>query len=154
MSKRKKEIEVPDKLIEGCEKTAKAIDENATLLSERTFSLGAGGLALSFTVISFIISEGKASLNWQAPAIWGLFLVCILADTYSIIYAKRKGEELESTFSEKVNRGETMTANEVNRMIDATNTGIRRFNSIVFYLLVVAIIWAAAYSYCLLLTLS
>ena len=154
MSNRKKIIEIPDKLVEGWKQTEKAIDENATLLSERTYSLGAGGLALSFTVVSFIIGEGGRAIDWQAPVIWGLFLCCILADTISIIYAKRKAEKLEFFFRKKVNSGETMTEVEVNAMIDAANKGIRLFNIIVFSSLVVAIIWAAMYSYCLLLSLS
>ena len=51
MSRKRKTIEIPDKLVEGWEKVEKAIDENADLLSERTYSLAAGGLALSFTVM-------------------------------------------------------------------------------------------------------
>lgn len=154
MNKRKKEIDIPDKLVEGWQKTEKAIDENAALLSERTYSLGAGGLALSFTVISFIIGEGKVSLDWQAPVIWGLFLICILADTHSYFYAKSKAEKLELLFRNKVDKGEKMSAAEVNSMIDKANKGVRLYNTIVFWTLIVAIVWAAAYSYCLLKTLS
>ena len=66
MSRKKKTIEVPDKLVEGWEKAEQAIGENADLLSERTYSLAAGGLALSFTVMSFIVGEDKSALGWQA----------------------------------------------------------------------------------------
>ena len=47
MSRKKKTIEIPGKQVEGWENAEKAIGENADLLSERTYSLAAGGLALS-----------------------------------------------------------------------------------------------------------
>ena len=73
MSRKKKTIEIPGKQVEGWENAEKAIGENADLLSERTYSLAAGGLALSFTVMSFIVGEEQSVLGWQALAIWGLF---------------------------------------------------------------------------------
>lgn len=154
MSRKKKTIEIPDKLVEGWEKVEKAIDENADLLSERTYSLAAGGLALSFTVMSFIVGEDKAALGWQALVIWSLFLLCIILDTVSIIGAKRKAEKLERLFREKVNQGQTMSEIEVNKMIDQTNRAINRFNMIVFILLLATIVWTFIYSYLLLIKVS
>lgn len=154
MSRKKKTIEIPDKLVEGWEKVEKAIDENADLLSERTYSLAAGGLALSFTVMSFIVGEDKAALGWQALVIWSLFLLCIILDTISIFSAKRKEEKLERLFREKVNQGQTMSETDVNKMIDQTNRSINRFNMIVFILLLVTIVWTFIYSYLLLIKVS
>lgn len=154
MSRKKKSIEIPDKLVEGWEKVEKAIDENADLLSERTYSLAAGGLALSFTVMSFIVGEDKAALGWQALVIWSLFLLCIILDTISIFSAKRKEEKLERLFREKVNQGQTMSETEVNKMIDQTNRAINRFNMIVFILLLATIVWTFIYSYLLLIKAS
>lgn len=154
MSRKKKSIEIPDKLVEGWEKVEKAIDENADLLSERTYSLAAGGLALSFTVMSFIVGEDKAALGWQALVIWSLFLLCIILDTISIFSAKRKEEKLERLFREKVNQGQTMSETEVNKMIDQTNRAINRFNMIVFILLLATIVWTFIYSYLLLIKVS
>ena len=137
MSRKKKTIEIPDKLVEGWEKAEQAIGENADLLSERTYSLAAGGLALSFTVMSFIVGEDKSALGWQALAIWGLFLLCIILDTISIFSAKKKAEKLELFF-----------------MIDHTNRSINRFNMIVFILLLITIVWTFIYSYLLLIKVS
>jgi len=105
MSRKKKTIEIPGKQVEGWENAEKAIGENADLLSERTYSLAAGGLALSFTVMSFIVGEEKSALGWQALAIWGLFLLCIILDTISIFSAKRKAEKLELFFRERRIKG-------------------------------------------------
>jgi len=154
MSRKRKTIEIPDKLVEGWEKVEKAIDENADLLSERTYSLAAGGLALSFTVMSFIVGEDKAALGWQALVIWSLFLLCIILDTISIFSAKQKVEKLELLFREKVNQGQTMPETEVNKMIDHTNRSINRFNMIVFILLLITIVWTFIYSYLLLIKVS
>ena len=154
MSRKKKTIEVPDKLVEGWEKAEQAIGENADLLSERTYSLAAGGLALSFTVMSFIVGEDKSALDWQALAIWGFFLLCIILDTISIFSAKRKAEKLELFFREKKNQGHTMPEIEVNKMIDHTNRSINRFNMIVFILLLITIVWTFIYSYLLLIKVS
>ena len=155
MSKKKQTtIKIPDKLVEGWEKVEKAIDENATLLSERSYSLASGGLALSFTVISFVVGENKTALGWQAPGIWSLFLLCIILDTVSVIFAKRKAEKLEAMFREKVHREEKMTEEEVNGLIDETNRPIKRFNAVVFLLLLATIVWTFIYSYSLLVKLS
>ena len=154
MSHRKKTIEIPDKLVEGWEKVEKAIDENATMLSERTYSLSAGGLALSFTIISFIIGGNKACIGIQAPLIWFGFLICILADTGSIVYAKKRAEKLELDFRKRVNNGEKMTDTEVNRIIDSENKRICLFNTIVFSFLIAVIIWAVIYCFSLLNKLS
>ena len=154
MSRKKMTIEIPDKLVEGWEKAEQAIGENADLLSERTYSLAAGGLALSFTVMSFIVGEDKSALDWQALAIWGFFLLCIFLDTISIFSAKRKAEKLELFFREKKNQGHTMPEIEVNKMIDHTNRSINRFNMIVFILLLIIIVWTFIYSYLLLIKVS
>lgn len=153
MKQRKTTIVIPDKLVDGWEKAEKAIDENATMLSERTYSLATGGLALSFTVVSFIIGENQISLDWQAPVIWSFFLVCIIADTLSIVYAKNRAERLESSFRDKKEKGITMTAKEVNEVIDSVNKKIRIVNTAVFIFLLATIIWAAAYCYHLLTNL-
>ena len=154
MSRKKKTIEVPDKLVEGWEKAEQAIGENADLLSERTYSLAAGGLALSFTVMSFIVGEDKSALGWQALVIWSLFLLCIILDTISIFSAKKKAEKLELFFRNEVNLEHTMSETEVNKMIDQTNRLINRFNMIVFILLLITIVWTFIYSYLLLIKVS
>jgi len=154
MSRKKKTIEVPDKLVEGWEKAEQAIGENADLLSERTYSLAAGGLALSFTVMSFIVGEDKSALGWQALVIWSLFLLCIILDTISIFSAKKKAEKLELFFRNEVNLEHTMSETEVNKMIDQTNRSINRFNMIVFILLLITIVLTFIYSYLLLIKVS
>ena len=154
MSRKKKTIEVPDKLVEGWEKAEQAIGENADLLSERTYSLAAGGLALSFTVMSFIVGEEKSALGWQALVIWSLFLLCIILDTISIFSAKKKAEKLELFFRNEVNLEHTMSETEVNKMIDQTNRLINRFNMIVFILLLITIVLTFIYSYLLLIKVS
>ena len=154
MSRKKKTIEVPDKLVEGWEKAEQAIGENADLLSERTYSLAAGGLALSFTVMSFIVGEDKSALGWQALVIWSLFLLCIILDTISIFSAKKKAEKLELFFRNEVNLEHTMSETEVNKMIDQTNRLINRFNMIVFILLLITIVLTFIYSYLLLIKVS
>ena len=126
MSRKKKIIEFPGKQVEGWENAEKAIGENADLLSERTYSLAAGGL----------------------------FLLCIILDTISIFSAKRKAEKLELFFREKENQGQTMPETEVNKMIDHTNRSINRFNMIVFILLLITIVWTFIYSYLLLIKVS
>lgn len=154
MSRKKKTIEVPDKLVEGWEKAEQAIGENADLLSERTYSLAAGGLALSFTVMSFIVGEDKSALGWQALVIWSLFLLCIILDTISIFSAKKKAEKLELFFRNEVKLEHTMSETEVNKMIDQTNRSINRFNMIVFILLLITIVLTFIYSYLLLIKVS
>ena len=154
MSRKKKTIEVPDKLVEGWEKAEQAIGENADLLSERTYSLAAGGLALSFTVMSFIVGEDKSALGSQALVIWSLFLLCIILDTISIFSAKKKAEKLELFFRNEVNLEHTMSETEVNKMIDQTNRLINRFNMIVFILLLITIVLTFIYSYLLLIKVS
>ena len=154
MSRKKQTILIPNKLVEGWENVEKAIDENGTMLSERSFTLAAGGLALSFTVMSFIVGEDKTALDWQAPVIWSLYLLCILLDTLSIIFAKRTAEKLEKELRKKVNRNETMSESEMNKLIDKTNRPIKLFNALVFVFLLGTIIWTFVYSYSLLRSLS
>lgn len=154
MKRRTTTIEIPNRLVEGWENAEKAIDENASLLSERTYSLATGGLALSFTVISFIIGENRLALGWQAPVIWFLFLACIIADTISIVIAKNRASKLESFFRSKQEKGERMTAKEVNAKIDEENKPIRILNALVFCALLITILWTAFYCYCLLANLS
>lgn len=151
MKRKKNTIEIPDKHGEGWEVAEKAIGENGDLLSERTYSLSAGGLALSFTIFSFLVGENKSALDWQAPVIWGMYLLCIILDTLSIITAKRKAEKLEKMFREKANQGEQMSEIEVNKVIDKENRLINRFNMIVFVLLLLTLIWTFVYSYLLLI---
>jgi len=132
MSKRKETINVPDKLVEGWDSAQKAIDENATMLSERSYSLATGGLAISFSIMSFIIEDYHLDFGWQAPLIWAGFILCIIADTWSVFDAKRQAEKLELLFRDKIHKGETMTEVEVNNLIARTNKRIRRINIIVF----------------------
>lgn len=154
MKHRKTTVEIPNRLVEGWENAEKAFDENSDLLSERTFSLATGGLALSFTVISFIVGDNKLALGWQALAIWSFYLACIIADTISIVIARVKASKLEALFAEKIQKGEKMTAKEVNSLIDTTNKPIRIINTIVFCCLLLVMIWTAIYCYSLLSKLS
>jgi hypothetical protein len=154
MKRKKTTLEIPDRLVEGWENAEKAIHENASLLSERTYSLATGGLALSFTIISFIIGQNKIILGWQAPVIWLLFLLCIIADTFSIIWAKHKDVKLEAFLRSKQEKGDKMSAKELNNLIDKTNRPIIILNTVVFICLVFVIIWTAIYCYLLLTKLS
>ena len=86
--------------------------------------------------------------------IWSLYLLCILLDTLSIIFAKRTAEKLEKELRKKVNRNETMSESEMNKLIDKTNRPIKLFNALVFVFLLGTIIWTFVYSYSLLRSLS
>ncbi len=61
---------------------------------------------------------------------------------------------MEALFREKVHREEKMTEEEVNGLIDETNRPIKRFNAVVFLLLLATIVWTFIYSYSLLVKLS
>lgn len=145
---------VPDKSGETWDIAVKIWRENSELLSNRVFSLSAGGLALSFTAISFIVGENTAALGFQAPIIWSLFLLCIIFDTISIIVAKNRAAQLEAITSNRIKSGQEMSDEEANKIIDKMNKPIGILNTIVLVLLIITIIWAALYCYCLLLHLS
>ena len=145
---------VPDMSGETWDIAVKIWRENSELLSHRVYSLAAGGLALSFTAISFIVGENKAALGFQAPIIWSLFLLCIILDTISIIVAKNRAAQLEAITSNRIKSGQEMSGDEANKIIDKMNKPIGILNTIVLLLLIITIIWAILYCYCLLLHLS
>ena len=139
---------------EAWENAVKAKKENADMLSHRIYSLATGGLALSFTAISFIVGDNKLALGRQAPLIWALFLLCIILDTFSILYARYRASKFVEYSSNRIKSGEILTDDEANRLIEKYNKPVIVFNLIVFILVIVAIIWAALYCYCLLLSIS
>ena len=114
-------IEVPNALIEGSEKVDKAIDDNSTILSERTFSLASGGLVTSFSIISYIVEHQGKTIDIYAICIWIAYLICILLDCISLFYAQHLAEKQAKEFRYLVTIGTVLPASEVNARIDAVN---------------------------------
>lgn len=159
MSKKKKKQSllkpvITDRSGEMWDNAVKTWRENSELLSHRVYSLSAGGLALSFTAVSFIVGENKAILGWQAPIIWTLFLICIILDTTSIVVAKNRAAKLESITSKRIKSGQEITDDEADEIVDQMNKPISILNTTVLVLLIGTIVWATLYCYCLLLHLS
>lgn len=127
----------------------KAISENSEELSKRVFSLASGGLALSFTIISFLVGENKASIDWKAPLIWCSFLLCIVLDTFSFVYAKYKASKIELHTRKEIELGNQLSSEEVNALIDRQNRHIALFNSIVLALVIITIVCTVLYCFSL-----
>lgn len=144
------QIDVPNALVEGCEKVEKTIDDNSTILSERTFSLASGGLVTSFSIISYIIEHQGKTIGVAAICLWMAYLICILLDCMSLFYAQHQAEKQGKEFRDLVTIGTVLPASEVNAMIDVVNRKIKRFNLVVFCLLFASIVATAIYVYSLL----
>lgn len=127
----------------------KTINDNNTTLANRVFAIASGGLAVSLSILTYLhsLSYGVSIVN----IIWILFLylVCIILDTYAIIYARNKARKTAIFFREKVSCGEDMTEEEVIAVLNADNCAIKIMNAIATTILFIAIIYTI--SYCLLI---
>ena len=138
-------------LQEGVASAEKAVVENADILSNRVFALAAGGLGLSFTVISYIVGENKSLIDCQAIWIWISYIVWMLLDTISVVFAKARAMKLSSYYSKLITEGGSMVASEVNSIIDERNRLVRILNNVCLWGVLASIIWTIIYSYCLLI---
>ena len=122
-------------LREGFDKAVELFRENDKLLSSRVFTIATGGLAFSFTVISFLVEDRKDLASWPTLIIWLGFLICIVWDTISVYKARESGRALSEIFGEKIKKGENLSSNEINKIIKDNNQKTRDFNNQIYILL-------------------
>lgn len=125
----------------------KALNESDDKLNSRIFTLATGGLGLSFTVFSFVVSEMKISLTWPALAIWLAFLICIILDSSSLACAKVLTSRLEKKIRKKIKNEEPISDVEANAAIDTVNKVVSGIEWFAFILSILAIVGAALYCY-------
>lgn len=58
-------------------------NDSENLWEARTYQLSAGGLSLTITIFSFLMSKGKVSFEWPMAVIWGFYAFCILLNYIS-----------------------------------------------------------------------
>lgn len=130
-------------------KAQQAMIDNEDQFNSRIFTLASGGLGLSFTVYSFIVSEMKLTLTWPAYAIWISFLVCIVLGMTSSAIATFLSVRLEKKARKMVKEGEDLPEEIANKLIDSANKTLLRIDWIAFILLILTTV--AATLYCFLL---
>ena len=133
--------------IELWEKVQQAMIDNEDQFNSRIFTLETGGLGLSFTVYSFIVSEMKLTLTWPAYAIWISFLVCIVLGMTSSATATFLTAKKEKETREKIERGEKIPEKVASNTIDNLNKTLLRIDWCAFVLLILTIVAATLYCF-------
>lgn len=133
-----------DKLFEGVLRAQATLSDNERRILDGFFKLSAGGLALSFTIFSFL--SDKVSMNWIPVAInLSFYVIVILFELYSSYFAKKQAAYLKNFLLNRIISNEEMSGNSINELFDMANEKITSLNWITCILLISNILFTVIY---------
>lgn len=121
------------------------IQDSENIWEDRTFQIAAGGLTLTFTVFSFLSTQG-VEFDWQIILIWIIYAVCILANYASHLFAVRMVRKMQSLLGERINLGKEYDHNELNEQYHTPDRRMREFNMAVHIVLTCNVIYTLIYT--------
>lgn len=125
--------------------TEKSVLSNESTISKRTYGLSVGGLGLSFTVFSFLAGN-HWDVNWVIISILLAIYVCVIfLDSLSVLLARSKAKDLFDFFRGARRRGEHLSNNTINDLIDIPNESIFKFSKTILVVLLINMVATLVY---------
>lgn len=125
------------------------INASEKLIESRTYEIGAGGLVVSLTILSFLRdTENFPECGMIHTAIiWGLFTLCIILHYLSQFISKQSGKKISEIILKKMTCNEKYDDVELNKMQREKFLIVRIFNTITPIVLIIGIIWLISFTY-------
>lgn len=121
------------------------IQDSEKIWEDRTFQIAAGGLTLTFTVFSFLSTQG-VEFDWQIIVIWIVYASCILSDYASHLFTINIARKMQSLLGDRVNFGKAYDYNELNEQYHNPDKRMRKFNMAVHVVLTCNVIYTLIYT--------
>lgn len=122
-------------------------NESESLWEDRTYQMAAGGLSLTFTVFSFLMSGKNAiSFEWPMAVIWSGYAFCLIVNYLSQRCAARHFVKLQEELYNNRNKGlEYNEQRQINRD-EKYDKSINFFNVLTEIVLVLDIVFTVIYT--------
>lgn len=142
----RKESKYPSAANRGMLMADKSVKGNEDRFAKRIYNLSAGGLAITFTVFSFMATSGM-TINWKvASLILAFYVIIIIADTITIIKARNKAKDVFIYLRKRVRSRDEIGERAVNDLFDSPNNSIFISGLLIFILLLINIVATLIYS--------
>ena len=121
------------------------IQDSEKIWEDRTFQIAAGGLTLTFTVFSFLSTQG-VEFDWQIILIWIIYALCILANYASHLFAVSTARNMQSVLGDRINLGKAYDHNTLNEQYHTPDMRMCEFNMTVHIVLTCNVIYTLIYT--------
>ena len=121
------------------------IQDSEIIWEDRTFQIAAGGLTLTFTVFSFLSTQG-VEFDWQIILIWIIYGLCILANYASHLFAVGTARKMQDLLGDRINLGKAYDHNDLNELYHTPDRRMSKFNRTVHIVLTCNVIYTLIYT--------
>jgi len=111
------------------------------------FKLSAGGLTISFPVLSFLEARGQLHSEWIILIIWGLFALCLIGISISHIISRDTAKRSQEVIRQMINNGEKYDSKIIDEQARSSQKPLRWINNICFWVLMANILLTISYTF-------